>query len=117
MSANEQRSGSPEATVSRAIDAVLTAEKNAILAVKAAAEAAEDIRRQANEEAHRILKRADMRVGAVHRKTAADVRDRIANLGEGVQEDGELPEYDLDDEQLQAIAVAAATWLTTDADE
>lgn len=108
----------PESEVSRAIDDVLAAEQAAENEISAAAATAENIRRTTSESAHRILATAERRIGAVHRKVAADLRAEIALLHETARADAaDADAIELDDHHLEQLAAGAAAWLTTDADE
>lgn len=107
---------SPEAEVSRAIDAVLAAERDAKSAVEAAAARAEDVRRETAADAHRILAAADRRIGGLHRKVADDLQRDIATLRrEAADRDAAAPAEEREPEQLNRLAAAVAEWLTTDA--
>jgi hypothetical protein len=117
MSADTKRPETPEAAVSRAIDDVLAAEKSSAATIQDSITAAERLRQQTSEDSHRILARADRRIGAVHRAITHEIRTRIEAIG------GE-PRYDenehltgLDATQLQSLADEIAEWLTTDADD
>jgi len=108
----------PDSEISRAIDEVLAAEKDVGRTIEAATEAAEDIRREATESAHRILATANRRIGAIHRKIATDIQAEITLLhGSADAADDQEPPIDLDPGQLDRLAAAAAEWLTTDADD
>jgi vacuolar-type H+-ATPase subunit H len=117
MSAANETRRQPEAEVSRAIDEVLAAEKSAGEAVDAAAAAAADRRHRATESAHRILARAEARIGAVHRKVTANLRAEIERLQREARDEAErAPRFDLDAGELDRLVAAAAEWLTTDGD-
>lgn len=108
----------PEAEVSRAIDEVLAAEKQLASAVQTAAHDADTIRREATVAAQRVLERANRRIGAIHRKVAADIHRQVTELqAASVASADEAPGIDLDSAQLDRLAERAAEWLTTDADD
>jgi len=108
----------PESEISRAIDEVLAAEKDAGQNIEAATAATEGIRHEATESAQRILATANRRIGAIHRKVAADLHAEITHLRASAHTEAErTPTIDLDAEQLDRLAAAAAEWLTTDADD
>lgn len=111
-----EKSVSSESEISRAIDEVLAAEKDVGKAVEAATAAADSIRREATESSHRILATANRRIGAIHRKIAADIQEEVTRLrdADGTNTDQQSA-IELDDEQLDQLAAAAAEWLTTDA--
>ena len=117
MNADTKQSLSPEAMVSGAIDDVLAAEREAARSLEAATAAATDRRRRANEDAHRILTRADRRIGAIHRRIAEEIRTQTSGLAQASDPEEETPHRGPDDSQLQTLADAVAEWLTTDADD
>ena len=117
MNAEAKRDVSAEAEVSRAIDDVLAAEKDAADELESAAAAAQELRRQANEDVHRIMARADRRIGAVHRSVASAIRAQTAALEQPPHDDVDSPDFDLDASRLQSLADAVAQWLTTDVDD
>ncbi len=118
MNDEAQQSDSPEAAASRAIDEVLAAEKDAARAIAAAAEAAEELRREANESAHLILARAETRIRNLHGKVADDLRSEVAQLREASSGgNANAPAIQVDSTQLERLAAGLAEWLTTDADD
>lgn len=113
-----EKANVPDSEISRAIDEVLAAEKDAGRNIEAASAAAEEIRHDATESAQRILATANRRIGAIHRKVAADLHAEIAYLRACAHADAiQAPMTDLDAEQLDLLAAAVAEWLTTDADD
>lgn len=118
MNDETRQTDSPEALVSRAIDDVLAAEKDAGQKIEAAAAAAEDLRHEANESAHRILARAEGRIRALHGKVAEDIRREVARLRSAAPHgDGDGPAIELDATRIEQVAAALAEWMTTDADD
>lgn len=118
MNAESNKPESHEAAVSRAIDKVLAAERNAEIAIADATAAANKLRQQATEDSHRITARAEARIGAIHRSVAADSQAKIERLRQSsAADDQDTPLPDIDSQQMRELAVALAQWLTTDDDE
>ncbi|MBT8443834.1 MAG: hypothetical protein KJO13_03760 [Gammaproteobacteria bacterium] len=117
MNATAKKPESNHVAVSRAIDDVLAAERDLKTAVADATAAATAIRQQAREDGHRILARAEERIGAIHAKVAAATQaevDRLRQSARADAQDTSLPA--VDSRQLQMLAAELAAWLTTDDD-
>lgn len=118
MNADTNKPESHEAAVSRAIDEVLAAERNAQTAIADATAAANTLRQQATEDSHHIMARAEARIGAIHRSVAADSQATIERLRQSsAADDHDTPLPEIDSQQMRELAVALAQWLTTDDDE
>lgn len=117
MNDETKQPDSPEALVSRAIDDVLAAEKDAGRAIEEATATAQEMHREANESAHRILARAERRIRALHGQVAGETRREVERLNTAAAADArDAPAMELDTTQIERLAAALAEWLTSDAD-
>jgi vacuolar-type H+-ATPase subunit H len=106
---------SPEAEVSRAMEQVLAVERSVSEAVRAAEASAQAQRREAAEQAQRVIERAEQRLTKIHRDIDFLLREEIARLqAEASLTVDHYPELELSEQELERLAMDAAQWLTTD---
>ncbi len=106
---------SPEAEVSRAMEKVLAVERSTSIAVRAAGESADTLRRAATEQAQRIILRAERRIITSHRNVDVQLREEIARIqAEASLTVDNYPDLQLSDEELDRLSREAAQWLTGD---
>ncbi len=106
---------SPEAEVSRAMEKVLAVERSTSIAVRAAGESADTLRRAATEQAQRIILRAERRIITSHRNVDVQLREEIARIqAEASLTVDNYPDLQLSDEELDRLSREAAQWLTSD---
>jgi len=114
----ETRAHSPEAEVSRAMDAVLEAERAVDEAIRLATAAAEQQRREAAEVAQRILERAERRSVAIRQRIALLLQEEIARLHvEARLAADSYPHSSPSPDDLDRLARDTAAWLSTHEDQ
>jgi len=107
---------SPEAEVSRAMEKVLAVERSTDIAVKAAGQSAETVRRAATEQAQRIIGRTERRITTSHRNVDVQLREEIARIqAEASLTVDNYPDLQPSDEELDRLSRDAAQWLISDA--
>jgi hypothetical protein len=107
---------STEAEVSRAMEKVLAVEHSTSVAVKAAGQSAETVRRAATEQAQRIIVRTERRIISCHRNVDVQLREEIARIqAEASLTVDNYPDLHPSDEELDRLSSEAAQWLTSDA--